>query len=62
MLSYPELSKKEIDLLINRGLREFYLRPKQMLEMALAIRGTDDLKRKLYGVRMFIENSLFFLM
>jgi radical SAM superfamily enzyme YgiQ (UPF0313 family) len=59
VLSYPELSKNEIDLLINRGLKEFYLRPKQMLKMALAIRGIDDLKRKLYGFRMFIENSLF---
>jgi hypothetical protein len=59
VLSYPELSKHEIDSLIDRGLREFYLRPKQMLRMTLAIRGTDDLKRKLYGFKVFIENRLF---
>jgi radical SAM superfamily enzyme YgiQ (UPF0313 family) len=59
VLSYPELSKNEIDLLINRGLREFYLRPKQMLRMTLAIHGLDDLRRKLYGFRVFIENRLF---
>jgi len=59
VLSYPELSKHEIDSLIDRGLREFYLRPKQMLKMTLAIRGTDDLKRKLYGFKVFIENRLF---
>jgi len=59
VLSYPELSKNEIDLLINQGLREFYLRPKQMLKMTLGIRGLDDLKRKIHGFRMFMENRLF---
>ena len=49
VLNYPELSKEEIDGLIDRGLKEFYLRPKQMLKMALAVRSIDDLKRKLYG-------------
>jgi anaerobic magnesium-protoporphyrin IX monomethyl ester cyclase len=59
VLSYPKLSKNEIDLLINQGLREFYLRPKQMLRMTLGIRGLADLRRKIYGVRMFMENRLF---
>jgi radical SAM superfamily enzyme YgiQ (UPF0313 family) len=59
VLSYPELSKNEIDFLINKGLREFYLRPKQMLKMALSVRGLDDLRRKMYGFKMFMENSLF---
>jgi len=49
VLNYPELSKEEIDGLIDRGLKEFYLRPKQMLKMALAVRNLDDLKRKLFG-------------
>jgi radical SAM superfamily enzyme YgiQ (UPF0313 family) len=59
VLSYPELSKNEIDSLTNKGLREFYLRPKQMLRMTLGIRGLADLRRKIYGVRMFMENRLF---
>jgi anaerobic magnesium-protoporphyrin IX monomethyl ester cyclase len=58
VLNYPDLSKEEINRLIDQGLREFYLRPKQMLRMALALRSADDLKRKLYGLRMFIDSQL----
>lgn len=53
VLDYPELNKEEIDRLIDRGLREFYLRPKQMLRMALAVSSPDDLKRKLFGFMSF---------
>ena len=53
VLNYPELNKEEIDRLIDRGLKEFYLRPKQMLRMALAVRSADDLRRKLYGFMSF---------
>jgi radical SAM superfamily enzyme YgiQ (UPF0313 family) len=53
LLDYPELSKPEIDELIDRGLREFYFRPAQMLRMALNIRDAGDLKRKLYGLKSF---------
>jgi radical SAM superfamily enzyme YgiQ (UPF0313 family) len=38
VLSYPELSKAEIDGFIDRGLKEFYLRPEQMLRMAVSMR------------------------
>ena len=55
VLSYPELSMAEINELIDRGLKEFYLRPKQMLKMARAIRTPDDLRRKLYGFKMFTD-------
>ena len=55
VLDYPGLDKKEIDGLIDRGLKEFYLRPKQMLKMALAVRSLDDLKRKLYGAISFSD-------
>ena len=58
VLSYPELSKEEIDSLIDRGLKEFYLRPKQILKMALAIRSPGDLARKLYGLRAFVAGRL----
>jgi radical SAM superfamily enzyme YgiQ (UPF0313 family) len=57
VLSLPELSKEEIDRLIDQGLKEFYLRPQQILQMAKAIRTVDDLRRKLYGFRMFIDGS-----
>jgi hypothetical protein len=55
VLSLPDLSKEEIDRLIDQGLKEFYLRPQQILQMAKAIRTMDDLRRKLYGFRMFID-------
>jgi len=55
VLSYPALSMAEINELIDRGLKEFYLRPKQMLKMARAIRTPDDLRRKLYGFKMFTD-------
>ncbi len=58
VLSYPELSKKEIDQLIDQGLKEFYLRPNQILKMAQAIRTLDDLRRKLYGFARFIDGHL----
>ena len=54
VLNYPGLSKEEIDRLIDRGLKEFYLRPKQMLRMVGAIRSPEDLKRKLYGLLAFL--------
>jgi radical SAM superfamily enzyme YgiQ (UPF0313 family) len=57
VLSLPELSKEEIDGLIDQGLKEFYLRPQQILQMARAIRTVDDLRRKLYGFKMFIDGS-----
>ncbi|MCG6917998.1 MAG: B12-binding domain-containing radical SAM protein [Deltaproteobacteria bacterium] len=55
VLDYPGLNKEEIDQLIDRGLREFYLRPSQMIRMAIGIRTQDDLRRKLYGFKMFIQ-------
>jgi radical SAM superfamily enzyme YgiQ (UPF0313 family) len=58
VLSYPELSKEEIDQLIGQGLKEFYLRPQQILKMAKAIRTLDDLRRKIYGFARFIDGHL----
>ena len=58
VLSYPELSKEEIDLLIDKALKEFYLRPQQILRMAQAIRTLDDLRRKFYGFARFIDGHL----
>ena len=55
LLSYPNLTKDEIDAYIDRGLRQFYLRPSQMLRMLLAMRSLDDLRRKLFGFRSFVQ-------
>ena len=55
VLDYPHLSKEKIDELIDTGLREFYLRPRQMVKMAAAIRGVGDVKRKLYGLKSFVD-------
>jgi len=54
LLSYPQLSNKEIDEYIDKGLKEFYLRPKQILRMLASIRSIGDLLRKLYGLKSFI--------
>ena len=55
LLSYPQLSKEEIDKLMDRGLKEFYLRPKQMLRMLLNIRSIGDIKRKAFGFMKFLD-------
>ena len=55
LLNYPQLSHKEIDELIDVGLKEFYLRPKQMLKMLFSIRSVGDFLRKLYGFKAFVD-------
>jgi anaerobic magnesium-protoporphyrin IX monomethyl ester cyclase len=55
LLSYPQMSKSEIDFYIDKALREFYLRPKQIWQMLLAIRSWDDVKRKVYGFKSFLN-------
>ena len=58
LLSYPDLPKEEIDRLIDEGLREFYLRPQQMLRMAASVRSWADIRRKLYGGWSFLKYHL----
>ncbi|MCK5580824.1 MAG: radical SAM protein [Candidatus Omnitrophica bacterium] len=55
LLNYPQLSNKEIDELIDKGLKEFYLRPKQMFKMFISIRSFGDLLRKFYGLKAFVN-------
>jgi radical SAM superfamily enzyme YgiQ (UPF0313 family) len=55
LINYPQLSSKEIDEFIDKGLREFYLRPTQMWKMLLSIRTMGDLLRKLYGFKAFVD-------
>jgi len=53
VLNYPQLSKKEIDELIDLGLRGFYLRPKQIWQTLKTIKSWGDIKRKFYGLKSF---------
>jgi radical SAM superfamily enzyme YgiQ (UPF0313 family) len=55
LLSYPQMSYKEIDEYIDKGLKEFYLRPKQMWRMLISIRSVGDLLRKLHGFKAFLD-------
>jgi len=55
LLSYPQLTNHEIDEFIDKGLKEFYLRPKQIFMMLISIRSAGDFLRKLHGLKAFIE-------
>ncbi len=55
LLSYPQMSKDDIDYYVDKGLKEFYLRPRQMLRMLRTLRSWDDVQRKLYGVQSFFD-------
>ncbi|MEE8483384.1 MAG: radical SAM protein [Nitrospinota bacterium] len=55
LLDYPQMSKREIDEAIDTGLKEFYLRPGQMFSMLKNIKSIDDVKRKLYGLKSFVD-------
>ena len=55
LLSYPQLSNKEIDEWIDIGLKEFYLRPRQMWRMLITIQSFGDFLRKLYGLGAFVD-------
>ncbi len=55
LLSYPQFSSEDIDEYIDKGLKEFYLRPKQMWKMFISIRSMGDLLRKLHGFKAFVD-------
>ncbi len=58
LLNYPQLSSRQIDQLIDTGLKEFYLRPRQMWRMLISINSVGDLLRKLHGFKAFAEYFL----
>jgi len=58
VLSYPQLSKEEMEELVDRGLKEFYLRKGKMTELLFNIRSKSDLHRFYHGVRSFINYFL----
>lgn len=55
LLNYPQLSKDRIDALIDEGLKGFYLRPCQVLRMVKNIRSWGDIRRKLFGLKSFVD-------
>jgi len=59
ILSYPQFSKEQIDLYIDKALKEFYLRPAQIAKMILKLRNWADFKRKLFGFKSFLDYFLF---
>lgn len=55
LLSYPQFSSQDIDEYIDLGLKEFYLRPKQMWQMLISIRSWGDFLRKVHGFGAFMD-------
>lgn len=55
MLNYPQLSTDEMNELIDKGLKSFYLRPKQLFRMLKTIRSVGDIRRKLFGFKSFLN-------
>ncbi|MFA4889086.1 MAG: radical SAM protein [Candidatus Omnitrophota bacterium] len=55
ILSYSNLTKEDIDKYINKGLREFYLRPSQIFRI-LSRSGWNDLRRLYIGLKGFLSS------
>lgn len=53
VLSYPQLSKEEIDRFIDKALKEFYFRPKQIVRMLKNIKDLQELRNKISGLKSF---------
>ena len=58
VLNYPQMPREEMNYYIDKALREFYLRPRQIARMVLKIRSWEDIKRKAYGLRSFADYFL----
>jgi radical SAM superfamily enzyme YgiQ (UPF0313 family) len=55
VVDIPGLSMREIDELVDLGLRSFYLRPKQMKTIAKNIKSFSDVRTKLHGLKSFVD-------
>ncbi|MBU0492249.1 MAG: B12-binding domain-containing radical SAM protein [Chloroflexi bacterium] len=58
VVSLPDLPKDEIDVLVDQGLKEFYLRPIQIWRTAAAIRSWTDVRTKFHGLKSFVDYFL----
>lgn len=55
VVDIPGLSLREIQELVDHGLRSFYLRPKQMKTIARNMRNLSDVRTKLHGLKSFVD-------
>jgi radical SAM superfamily enzyme YgiQ (UPF0313 family) len=55
VVDVPGLSMREIEELVDLGLRSFYLRPKQVKTIARNIRSLSDVRTKLHGLKSFVD-------
>ncbi len=55
ILDYPDFPKEMINKYVDKGLKEFYLRPNQVVRMLKNIRSPSDLMRKFYGLKKFAD-------
>ena len=55
VISYPQLSKDEMEEFVDKGLREFYLRPSKIIELVIDVRSLSDIQRKLHGISAFFD-------
>jgi len=54
-LKYDNLTTEEINELVDKGLKEFYLRPSQIWRIARGISTWGDVKSKFYGFLKFLD-------
>lgn len=55
LLNYPNLTKQEMDALIDKALKEFYLRPRQVFALIKTIKRPEDFIKNLYGFKSFLQ-------
>lgn len=55
IINYPQLSVEEMNQLVDKGLRDFYLRPSQMFTVLRNINSWADVKTKLDGLWSFVD-------
>jgi len=55
VVEYPNLTKAQINHYVDKGLRDFYFRPKFMFKFLFNTRSFSDLQRKLLGAKNFIS-------
>ncbi len=55
VVDVPGLSMREIEELVDLGLRSFYLRPKQIGTIAKNVRNLSDVRTKLHGLKSFVD-------
>jgi len=54
VVDIPGLSMREIEALVDEGLKGFYLRPGQMRRIARNLKSLSDVRTKLHGLRSFV--------